>query len=66
MATDASAIRIYEAIHPDWETVKEWAKRTLTKERIEDLIVCASTLAILGMVLHILHSALGNSAIAPF
>ena len=63
MATDARAIRKPEATHPDWEKVKEWAKATLTKERIADVFVCASTVTILGMVLHMLHTALENGMV---
>jgi hypothetical protein len=66
MATDARAVRTHETIHPDWETVKAWAKRTFTKQRIADLVVLASTVAVLGMVLHILHSALENHAIVTY
>jgi len=66
MKTFTKTVGTHEAIHPDWETVREWAKRTFTKERIADVVVCASTLTGLGMVLHMLHRALANSAIAGF
>jgi len=44
--------------HAGLESVKEWANRALTKERIADIIVCASTVAVLGLVLDILHRAM--------
>jgi hypothetical protein len=55
-----------ETVHPDLETVREWAKRTFTKERIAGLVVCVSTVTILGMVLHILHRALETRSIVGF
>ena len=68
MRTDGQTIRGNEIVtpHVDLESVKEWAKRTFTKERIADVVVCASTVTVLGMVLHMLHGALENSAIVGF
>ena len=48
MATQARAIRIHEAIQPDWETVKEWAKATFTKERMTEVGLAATTLLMTG------------------
>ena len=45
------------------ESVKEWANRALTKERIADIIVCASTVTVLGLVLDILHRAMESSRV---
>ena len=66
MATDARAIGTHEAIHPDWDTVKEWTKRKFTKERIADGLVCASTVTVLGTVLFTLYRALGTRTIVGF
>lgn len=66
MTMDARALRAHETIRPDLETVREWAKRNFTKERIADLVVCASTVTVLGMFLHMLHSALANWTIVSF
>jgi hypothetical protein len=43
--------------------MREWAKRTLTKERIADVVVCASTVAVLGLVLNSLHRAMESLTI---
>ena len=68
MGTDGQTLRGNERVipHVDLESVKAWVKRTFTKERIADLVVCASTVAVLGMVLHMLHGALENGAIVGF
>ena len=46
MATNTRALRTHEAIHPDWETVKEWARATFTKERMAEVGVVAATLVV--------------------
>ena len=63
MAIEVKAIRAPGAAHPDWETVKEWVKAVFTSERIADIVVCASTVTVLGMVLHTLHRASESCAI---
>ena len=55
--------------HAGLQSVMEWAKRALTKERIADIIVCASTVAVLGLVLDVLHRAMESITVvgtAPF
>ena len=66
MKTDGQTLRENELVIPyvDLESVKEWTKRTFTKERIADVVVYVSTVAILGMSLHMLHIALQNYTIA--
>ena len=68
MRTDEQTIRGHEIVRPhvDLEGIKERAKRAFTKERIADVVVCASTVTVLGMVLHMLHSALESYTIVPF
>ena len=53
MSTDARAITIHETIHPDWETVKEWAKATFTKERMTEVGLATATVVSLRDVLEI-------------
>ena len=52
--------------HVDLESVKEWAKRTFTKERIVDVAMCASTVTVVGMVLSVLYRAMQNQTIVGF
>jgi len=66
MATDARAITTHEAMHPDWEKVKEWAKATFTKERIHEAAVCAATVSLIGVVALSLHKAMENYVILGF
>ncbi len=66
MATDARGIRTLEAMHPDWETVKEWAKTKLTKERIHEAALCAATVSLIGVVFLSLHMAMQNYIILGF
>ena len=50
MATEARVMRTQEAIHPDWEVVKEWAKATFTRERMAEVGVLAATLMATGFL----------------
>ena len=57
------------SLHAGLVSVQRWANRALTKERIADIIVCASTLAVLGLVLDVLYRAMESITIvssAPF
>jgi hypothetical protein len=47
----------------DLESVKEWTKKTLTKERIVGIAVCASTLTVLGVILFALYGAMQTNTI---
>jgi hypothetical protein len=66
MGTHARAIKTHEVTHPDWETVKSWAKATFTKERITDVVVCASSVTVLGTVLFTLYRAMETRTIVGF
>ena len=66
MATDARAIRIHEAIHPDWETVKEWAKATFTKERMGEVGVVTATLVVTGYLGTVLFKGIETYSMAGF
>ena len=68
MRTDGQTIRGHEMVAPqfDLEGVKEWAKATFTKERIADVVVTVSTVAVLGTVLSFLHRAMENHTIVGF
>ncbi len=63
MTTDARALRAHETITPDWETMKERAKATFTRERILGATVCAATVSPIGVVLFSLHTAMENRTI---
>ena len=52
--------------HVDLDSVKEWARRTLTKERIVDVAISASTVTVVGMVLSVLYRAMQNQTIVGF
>ena len=68
MRTDGQTVRGHEmvALQMDLEGVKEWAKATFTKERIADVVVTVSTVAMLGTVLSFLHRAMENHTIVGF
>ena len=66
MTTYTKAVGTHEAIHPDWETVKEWTKATFTKERIREAALCAATVSLIGVVVLSLHSAMENYIIFGF
>jgi hypothetical protein len=68
MRTDGQTIRGHEMVAPklDVEAAKEWAKATFTKERIADVVVTVSTVAVLGTVLAFLHRAMENHTMVGF
>ena len=68
MKTDGQTLRGSEMVipHVDLETLKAWAKRTFTKERIVDVAMCASTVTVVGMVLSTLYRAMENQTIVGF
>lgn len=50
METEARVMRTQEAIHADWEVVKEWAKAKFTKDRMAEVGVLAATLMATGFL----------------
>jgi len=68
MRTDGQTLRENEMVipHVNLESVKRWAKRTFTKERIVDVGMCASTVTVMGMVLSTLYRAMQNQTIVGF
>ena len=66
MTTYTKAVGTHETIHPDLETVKEWAKGTFTKERIREAALCAATVSLIGVVVLSLHKAMENYTILGF
>ena len=68
MKTDGQTLRGNETVipHLDLESVKEWAKRKFTKERVVDVAMCASTGTVVGMALSTLYRAMQNQTIVGF
>ena len=66
MTTYTKAMTTQAATHPDWETVKEWAKAAFTKERIQEAALCAATVGVIGTVLFSLHRAMEHYIILGF
>jgi hypothetical protein len=66
MTTYTKAVGTHEAIHPDWETVKEWAKATFTRERIREAALCAATVTLGGGMVFALHKAMEHYVIMGF
>jgi hypothetical protein len=66
MATNAKALGTHEAIHPDWEAVKGWAKAAFTKERMREAALCAATVAFAGVLVFSLHRAMEHYIILGF
>jgi hypothetical protein len=66
MTTNARALTTHEAITPDWETVKEWAKATFTRERIREVALCAATVTFAGVLVLSLHRAMESYIILGF
>jgi hypothetical protein len=66
MTTHTKAIGPHEETHPHWETVREWAKATLTREKIFEAALCAATVSIIGVVVLSLHRAMENYIVLGF
>jgi len=66
MTTHTKAIETHETIHPDWETLKGWAKATFTKERVREAALCVATASLVGVVAVSLHRAMENYIILGF
>jgi len=66
MTTYTKAMTTQEATHPDWETVKGWAKAAFTRERIHEAALCAATVSLIGVVVLSLHRAMESYIILGF
>jgi len=66
MTTNARALTTHETMHPDWETVKDWAKATFTRERIQEAALCVATVSVIGTVLFSLHRAMESYIVLGF
>ena len=66
MTTYTKVMTTQRVTHPDWETVKEWAKSTFTKERIREAALCAATVSLIGVVALSLHKAMESYVIMGF
>ena len=66
MTTFTKAVGSHEAIHSEWEAVKEWAKATFTKEKFQEAALCAATVGVIGTVLFSLHKAMEHYIILGF
>ena len=66
MTTYTKAMTTQAATHPDWETVKGWAKARLTRERIREAVLCVATVSLMGVVVVSLHKAMESYIILGF
>ena len=66
MATDARAIRIREAMHLEWESVKEWAKAAFTKEKMAEVGLAAAALVVTGYLGSILMKGIETYSMSGF
>ena len=66
MTTYARTVGTHEATHADWEAVKEWAKATFTKERIQEAALCAATVGFAGVLVFSIHKAMESYVIVGF
>ena len=66
MMTYTKAVGTHEAIHPDWEAVKEWAKAAFRKERLQEAALCAATVGFAGSLVFSLHKAMEHYVIMGF
>jgi len=64
MQTISDALKTVDhEIHLGWQHVREWAESVFTKERITDITVVVSTVAILAVILFAFTRAVQNHTI---
>ena len=68
MRTDGQTIRGNEMVIPnvDLESVKEWARSTLTKERMAEVGLVAATLVVTGYLGSVLVKGIETYSISGF
>jgi len=68
MRRDGQTLRGNEMVipHVDLESVKGWAKATLTRERMAEIALCAAAVALIGVVVLSLHRAMESYIILGF
>ena len=68
MRTDGQTLRRNEMVipHVDLESVKEWAKATLTKERMAEVGVVAATLVVTGYLGSVLVKGIETYSMSGF
>lgn len=53
-------------LFPEWEEVKEWAKKTFSEERVALAAIGGTTVIILGVLLYALHKAMLSYTVVGF
>ena len=66
MATEARTVWTHEAIHPDWETAKAWAKATFTRERMAEAGLVVATLVVIGYLGAVLVKGIETYSMSGF
>jgi hypothetical protein len=66
MATDARVMMTHEAVHPDWETVKEWANANFSKERMAEVGLATATLVMTGYLGSVLFKGIETYSMSGF
>jgi len=68
MRTHGETVRGNEMVipHVDLESVKDWAKATFTKQRVQEAALCVATVSVIGTVLFSLHKAMDSYLIMGF
>lgn len=51
---------VLEALNIDWKQIRHWKDKTLTKEKVAEIIILASTATILGYVVWFVARAADN------
>ena len=41
---------VFDGLHADWNQLRTWGEKTLTKERLAEIALFASTVTVLGYV----------------
>ena len=68
MRTHGVVVKGHEIVVPyvDLEAVKEWAKRTLSKERIAEVVLVAATLVVTGYLGSVIFKGIETYSMSGF
>ena len=57
---------IFDGLHIDWNRLRTWSDKTLTRERLAEIVLFASTATVLGYVVWWASKAAENYTILGF
>ena len=68
MSTDTNALgnEVQKVVPAEWKSIRTWAEKLLTKERMMETGLVMSTIVMWGLLITLLNQALQNYSIIGF